>query len=154
MMWSLQAIWFEKNNFPCWPFLILFRYKYLICLQTLLHLNNSSAAFAKTKVSLSQTMHCSTCTIKLFISTLTDFGHPENQIVSRKAGDQKSGNTYPLLLIAGLIILRPLQLEEGNQGSASSSLPTMAPENTLGGVDLPPPRPFGILMLCVYVCLI
>lgn len=28
----------------------------------------------------------------------------------------------------------------------------MAPENTLGGVDLPPPRPSGILRLCVYMC--
>lgn len=74
--------------------------------------------------------------------------------VSRKAGGSENGNIYPLLLIASLITLRPSQLEEGNLGSASSSLPTVAPENTLGGVDLPPPKPSGILRLCVYVCLI
>lgn len=88
------------------------------------------------------------------VSTLTDYGHPENHNCAQKSRGSESGNIYPLLLIASLIILRALQHEEGNLGSASSSLPTVAPESTLGGVDLPPHRPFGILRLCAYVCLI
>lgn len=79
----------------------------------------------------------------------TDFDHPEMKTVSTKTKGSESGNIYPQLLIASLITLRPLQLEEGNLGSASSSLPTVAPGNTQGGVDLPPPRPSGILS---FVC--
>lgn len=92
-----------------------------------------------------------TCVVRLLncIPTLTDSDHPENQNCEQRGRGSESGNIYPLLLIASLITLRPLQLEEGNLGSAFSSLPTVAPENTLGGVDLPPPRSSGILRLCV-----
>lgn len=50
--------------------------------------------------------------------------------VTTEAGDQKNGNVDQLLLIASLITLRLLQLEEGNLGSASSSRPTVVSENT------------------------
>ena len=96
-------------------------------------------------------MQCATCVIRLFSPTITDSDHPENQNCEERGSGSERGNIYPLLLIASLITLRPLQLEEGNLGSASSSLPTVAPENTLGGVDLPPPRPSGILRLRWYV---
>lgn len=87
------------------------------------------------------------------ISPLTHFDHPENQNCEQKSRGSESGNIYPLLLIASLITLRLLQLEEGNLGSASSSLPTVAPGNTLGGVDLPPPQNlWDIGIVCVCAC--
>lgn len=86
------------------------------------------------------------------ISTLRDFDHPENENSEQKGVGSESGSFYPLLLIVGLITLRPLQLENGNLGSASSSLPTVAPKNTLRGADIPPPTPSGILRaVCVHV---
>lgn len=99
-------------------------------------------------------MQDATCVIRLLHLYTKDFDHPENENCEQNGMRSESGSFYPLLLIAGLITLRPLQPEKGNLGSASSSLPTVAPENTPGGVDLPPPRPSGILRLCVYVCLI
>lgn len=52
-------------------------------------------------------------------------------------------------MIAGLIILRPLEQEEGNLGSASRSRTTAAPGSSLEGVDLNPPDPFGEVCVCV-----
>lgn len=69
--------------------------------------------------------------------------------VTTEAGDQKNGNVDQLLLIASLITLRLLQLEEGNLGSASSSRPTVVSENTQWGVDLTPPTPSGVTRLRV-----
>lgn len=53
-------------------------------------------------------MYHVTCFKVVAYSTLTNFGHPQNQNCEQKGRGSESGNIYPLLLIASLITLRPL----------------------------------------------
>lgn len=104
-------------------------------------------------VTICHNMQRVTCVIMMLSLHTNRFWPPRKSRLSvDKQGIRKAETFYPQLLIAGLITLRVLQLE-GNLGSASSSLPTVAPENTLGGVALAQPRSFGIFRLCTCVCI-
>lgn len=79
------------------------------------------------------TTHTPCCTVAGFFP---DNGHPEIPNGELKSQGSASRNVYPLLMIAGLIMLRALQHEEGNLGSASRSRTTAAPRSRLEGADL------------------
>lgn len=104
-------------------------------------------------VTICHNMQHVTCVIMLLSLHTNRFWPPrKSRLAVDKQGIRKAETFYPQLLIGGLITLRVLQLE-GNLGSASSSLPTVAPENTPGGVALAQPRSFGIFRLCTCVCI-